>query len=67
MPANKAGDPGLKPGPNENFSLKLTTQNSVVYVQKQAHPGDGTKQAEQDATWYSKLGGFVVIDQLSLS
>ena len=26
-PAHRAGDPGSNPGPGENFSLKLTTQD----------------------------------------
>ena len=26
-PARRAGDPGSNPGPGENFSLKLTTQD----------------------------------------
>ena len=31
VPALKAGDPGLNPAPNENFSLKLTiTDNSIL-------------------------------------
>ena len=29
-PAGKAGDPGSNPGPGENFSLKLITQDLPV-------------------------------------
>ena len=39
-PARRAGDPGLNPGPGENFSLKL-----LIYID---HVGTGSTEVRID-------------------